>query len=362
MIKNLLKISQQYTAKQMRTGKDITPVQPFEEASPTKRPFSNKVSDAHQTYPVKLTFKNVCMEVSSFQFVNGPDNQKVKTLIKHKILKGVSGLALPGQTTYIMGSSGAGKTSLLNILSDRISKRNGTNIEGTVNINDTIPLNDKVFGDFAAYVMQDDILYEFLTPREALIFAARLKLGGDEDQKLQRVNEVLEELGLISQQNTLIGSVKMKTLSGGERKRVAIGVEMITNPSLLLLDEPTSGLDSFKALSIVKLLDKQAKKGKTVIATLHQPSSEAFKTFDRLILMVDGNIAFQGKASESVSHFARIGFNCPIHSNPADFFMKILSVNYPKTEEDEKVIKTLVNGYDTKYSTKNFVLVRRKHN
>ena len=91
-----------------------------------------------------------------------------------------------------------------------------------------------------------------------------------------------------------IGSSRKKLISGGERKRTAIGVELITDPSLILLDEPTSGLDSFKALEIVKLMRDQARKGKTLISTIHQPGSEAYKIFDRLILMCDGNIIYQG--------------------------------------------------------------------
>jgi ABC-type multidrug transport system ATPase subunit len=146
-------------------------------------------------------------------------------------------------------------------------------------------------------------------------------------------------------QNVRIGSVIQKTISGGERKRTAIGVELITDPQLILLDEPTSGLDSFKALQIVKLLDKFAKRGKTVVATIHQPSSQAFQTFNRLILMVDGYIVYQGDAKKSVQHFAKLGFNCPVHSNPSDYFMKILSINYPKTSDEEILIKTLTDGY-----------------
>lgn len=96
--------------------------------------------------------------------------------------------------------------------------------------------------------MQDDILYDSFTPREALTFAARLKLQGTEEQQNERVEELLEELGLVSVAETMIGNVLQKTISGGERKRTAIGVELVTDPSLILLDEPTSGLDSFKAL------------------------------------------------------------------------------------------------------------------
>lgn len=102
----------------------------------------------------------------------------------------------------------------------------------------------------------------------------------------------MNELNLTHAADTLIGSVLSKTISGGERKRTAIGVELVTDPALILLDEPTSGLDSFKALSIVKLLKQLAGKGKTVISTIHQPSSEAFALFDRLILMCDGFVVY----------------------------------------------------------------------
>lgn len=102
----------------------------------------------------------------------------------------------------------------------------------------------------------------------------------------------MHDLGLLHVADTLIGNARFKSLSGGERKRTAIGVELISDPSMVLLDEPTSGLDSFKALQIVKLLERLARSGKTIIATIHQPSSEAFSLFDRLILMADGHIMY----------------------------------------------------------------------
>ena len=99
----------------------------------------------------------------------------------------------------------------------------------------------------------------------------------------------------------------MKVISGGERKRTAIGVELITDPQVLLLDEPTSGLDSFKAFSIVKFLQQLARKGKTIISTIHQPSSDAFINFDKLILMCDGHIVYQGLPSDVPAYFNDIG-------------------------------------------------------
>lgn len=116
-------------------------------------------------------------------------------------------MALPGETLYIMGSSGAGKTSLLNILSDRISKKSGATVAGSIMINDLMPLDQGKFGSIGAYVMQDDILYQNFTPREALTFAARLKLGGAIEEQNRRVEELLEELGLYNVTNVMIGSV-----------------------------------------------------------------------------------------------------------------------------------------------------------
>lgn len=155
-----------------------------------------------------------------------------------------------------MGSSGAGKTSLLNLLSDRIKKGLNVNISGKVMLNDSLEMSQEVFGKVGAYVMQDDVLFSHFTPREALRFAAHLRLRGDIEDQEFRVNRVLKELGLTHVADVQIGSHKNKTISGGERKRTAIGVELITDPSLLLLDEPTSGLDSIKALQIVKLLNR----------------------------------------------------------------------------------------------------------
>ena len=168
--------------------------------------------------------------------------------MRQQIVKGASGYALPGQTLYIMGSSGAGKTSLLNIISDRITSTRTNKISGKITINDQVPLNSQSFGQIASYVMQDDVLFHNFTPREALRFAARLKLPISREEQDQRVEELLHELGLVSASDTLIGNARFKSLSGGERKRTAIGVELISDPSMILLDEPTSGLDSFKAL------------------------------------------------------------------------------------------------------------------
>lgn len=153
-----------------------------------------------------------------------------------------------------------------------------------------------------------------------------------------------------------IGSVHRKVLSGGERKRTSIGVELVSDPALIMLDEPTSGLDSFKARSICKLLhDLARKKGKTIVSTIHQPSSDAFFYFDRLILMADGYCVFQGEARESLDYFRSCKFNVPKRCNPSDFFMKALDIKYPKQQDDIEKLERLNRAYRFQIEKRNEV-------
>jgi ATP-binding cassette, subfamily G (WHITE), eye pigment precursor transporter len=169
-----------------------------------------------------------------------------------------------------MGASGAGKTSLLNVLSDRVSVKKGDSLTGEIKLNDRYELNQQTFGKFGNYVMQDDILFKYFTVKEALTFAARLKLKCSEAVQDRRVAELIFELGLTECQDTPIGDPIAKTISGGERKRTSIGVELVTDPTIVLLDEPTSGLDSFTAVKIVQVLHYLAHKyNKTICSTIH---------------------------------------------------------------------------------------------
>eukprot|EP00347_Sterkiella_histriomuscorum_P003173 403365311 len=269
-----------------------------------------------------------------------------KTVTK-EILKTITGYALPGEATYIIGSSGSGKTTLLNMICDRIIPKKEIKMKRKVLMNDTTPLDIESFSKVGAYVMQDDVFFEYFTPREALRFAARLKLNISKDLQDKRVEKVLDDLGLTAVADSQIGGMHAKVLSGGEKKRTAIGIALITDPIILLLDEPTSGLDSFKALQIVKLLNKQASYGRTVLATIHQPSTQSFYIFERLILMTDGNVIYEGKPQDSVKYFKQIGFHVPKFSNPSDYFMsRILTVEYPKSEFDEKKLEFLKQQFE----------------
>ena len=148
-----------------------------------------------------------------------------------------------------------------------------------------------------------------MTVRECLEFAAKLKLPGTTADKISRVNELIIELKLNKCQYTRIGGPLIKGVSGGERKRTSIGVELITDPSLIFLDEPTTGLDSFTATSVMETLGDLAKRdGRTVISTIHQPNSDIFEMFDRLMLLAKGKIIYFNEARLAVNYFGSIGF------------------------------------------------------
>lgn len=166
-----------------------------------------------------------------------------------------------------------------------------------------------------------------MTVRECLEFAAKLKLPGTLPMKIARVNKLIHDLKLTKCANTRIGGPLVKGVSGGERKRTSIGVELITDPSLIFLDEPTTGLDSFTATNVMEILGDLARKdGRTVVSTIHQPNSDIFEMFDRLLLLARGKIIYFNEARLSVDYFASLGEACPDLSNPADFFMTMMSI------------------------------------
>jgi ABC-type multidrug transport system ATPase subunit/ABC-type multidrug transport system permease subunit len=251
------------------------------------------------------------------------------------IIKNVSGSVSPGEFLAIIGASGAGKTTLLNFLSGREISQN-LKRTGKILLNkqdkDLMPN----FSSYSAYVQQDDILFQTMTVRECLTFAARLKLTGTEEEKQARVNVMIATLKLTKCQNTRIGGPLVKGVSGGERKRTSIGVELITDPNLVFLDEPTTGLDSFTATSVMESLgDLARKEHRTVISTIHQPNTDIFDMFDRLVLLARGKIIYFNAASLSVDYFEKIGYCCPELSNPCDYFMSMMSKESIELDHEE---------------------------
>ncbi|PKA62129.1 ABC transporter G family member 22 [Apostasia shenzhenica] len=279
---------------------------------------------------------------------------KYKVIIKgitsteKDILNGITGSVRPGEVLALMGPSGSGKTTLLSLLGGRIS---GNVVEGSITYNDE-PYN-KSLKRRIGFVTQDDVLFAHLTVRETLKYAALLRLPKKmtKQQKEERAMDVIYELGLERCQDTMIGGPFVRGVSGGERKRVCIGNEILINPSLLFLDEPTSGLDSTTALRIVQVLHDMAEAGKTVITTIHQPSSRLFHKFDKLILLGKGSLLYFGKASEAMLYFQSIGCSPLIAMNPAEFLIDLATGNINDvsipSELDDKV-QTENSGSNTR--------------
>lgn len=284
---------------------------------------------------VTLTFKNLVYTVRC----KNPEKTGPRYIDK-EILHNISGICRPGELTALMGASGAGKTSLLNLLSCRITP-NGKSIrvQGSYLANGNT-YNGRTFSKFAGYVMQNDILMETMTPREAFKFAADLRINGTEEEKVKRVNEIIEILNLKRAADTVIGGDMLKGISGGERKRTSTGVELITDPKILFLDEPTSGLDSFNAFILINTLKKLAHvEGKTVIFTIHQPSSDTFILFDKLFILAKGKFVYQGPTSNAVPYMESIGYPCPEFCNPADHFMEVVHPSGDDGERFENMFK-----------------------
>ena len=247
------------------------------------------------------------------------------------ILNSVSGRAKSGECLAIIGSSGAGKTTLLNHLSRKIESKN-LKVSGDVLLNGEQIDNDK-FNLIASYVMQDDILEPTMTPLEILMFTAKLKLKLSNEEIEKKVKQMIDDLHLNRCQNTKVGSVIERGVSGGERKRTSIGVELISDPKIVFLDEPTTGLDSFNAYEVIQLLQELSALGKTVIFTIHQPSSEIFNLLDKLCILALGKTVFFGPHEKSLDFFESIGLKMPAKYNPFEHFMEMTNVSTPERKE-----------------------------
>ena len=286
-----------------------------------------------------------------------------KSSDKSTILNSLDGEAVSGEALAIMGSSGAGKTTLLNYLSGKSIPSGVIKKQGEINFCIDNVNYTKFFGSLSGYVTQDDILLEVLTPKELLTFAAEIRLNIDASQRKELVDNLIANLGIEKCKDTRVGNVMSKGLSGGERKRTAIGYELISDPYVLFLDEPTTGLDSISAYKIIKLITEEARKGKIIIFTIHQPRSDIFKLFDKLLLLAQGKTVYLDKASKAIEYFNSLNFKCPPHYNPAEYFIKILSKEYLLAENqtnnvdlgaDDKEyynkIKLLSETFKEKYS------------
>lgn len=262
------------------------------------------------------------MQFQDVTFKIKPNKSKSK---EKAILKGISGVVRPGEMLAMMGPSGSGKTTLLTALGGRLGGR----LVGSVTYNGK-PFSNKMKRS-VGFVTQDDILLPHLTVSETLVFTALLRLPNTltKEQKVGQAEAVISQLGLSKCKNSVVGSQTLRGVSGGERKRVSIGQEMLINPSLLFLDEPTSGLDSTTAQRIVSSLWELANNGgRTVVMTIHQPSSRLFYMFHKILLLSEGNTIYFGKGSQAMEYFSTLDYSPSVPMNPSDFLLDLANGTY----------------------------------
>ncbi|CAI0412514.1 unnamed protein product [Linum tenue] len=241
-----------------------------------------------------------------------------------RLLQGLSGYAEPGRIMAIMGPSGSGKSTLLDSLAGRLSK--DVIMTGTVLYNG----KKRRLDTGVAYVTQEDVLMGTLTARETLTYSAKLRLPSSipKEELSDIVEGTIVEMGLQDCADTIIGNWHLRGISGGEKKRLSIALEILTKPRLLFLDEPTSGLDSASAFFVIQTLRNIARDGRTIISSIHQPSSEVFALFDDLFLLSSGEIVYFGEAKKAVQFFAQAGFPCPSKRNPSDHFLRCVNSDF----------------------------------
>ncbi|CAB9497231.1 Putative white-brown complex homolog protein 30 [Seminavis robusta] len=290
---------------------------------------------------IDLAFSNVRLEMATKKKKN--TDGKPRLLLDGSI----HGRAKPGRMLAVMGPSGAGKSVFVHALAGRLKDTSKLSLTGRRYINGHAVQGDSLLP--AAFVEQDVNFFPHMTVRETLEFRVSLKLGSliSTVERDTIVTNLMAQLGLTKSADTIVGDTKVRGLSGGERKRLSIAVEMISSPSLLFLDEPTSGLDSAAAASLVDKLRQLANQGKTVVAVIHQPSQQVFSMFDDLLLLSDGRQMYFGPVADARYYMERQGYPAEKEVGTAEYVLECIS-RFPRlseTDEDaQKRISTLAES------------------
>ncbi|KAJ4848131.1 hypothetical protein Tsubulata_034830 [Turnera subulata] len=264
-----------------------------------------------------LEFKGLSYSVTKKQKKDG-----VWITKEAHLLNDISGQAARGEIMAIMGPSGAGKSTFLDAIAGRIAKGS---LEGSVRI-DGRAVSTSYMKMISSYVMQDDQLFPMLTVFETFMFAAEVRLPPSisRAEKRKRVYELLDQLGLTSTAHTYIGDEGRRGVSGGERRRVSIGIDIIHKPSLLFLDEPTSGLDSTSAYSVVEKVKEIAKGGSIVLMTIHQPSFRIQMLLDRITVLARGRLIYMGSPTSLPAHLSGFGRPVPDGENSIEYLLDVI--------------------------------------
>jgi len=257
------------------------------------------------------------------------------------ILNRASGAVTPGTLTAILGPSGSGKTTLLSVLAGKLKRSRYLKATGQLKVNGAPLLAGETFEH--GYVMQDDVFFSHLTVRETLQNAQDMRALRQTDANVEkaddvtqlgnllasRVDNLLALMNLTTAQHTIIGTLRERGISGGEKKRLSIALQLISDPPIIFLDEPTTGLDAFQAKAIMKLLRDLANRGRTVVVTLHQPREQIHELLDTVVLLAaHGRTVYSGAGRDTVAaHFASCGHPIPAQCNPPDHFLDLVSLD-----------------------------------
>ncbi|KAJ1301061.1 hypothetical protein OPQ81_003479 [Rhizoctonia solani] len=290
------------------------------------------------------------------------------------IIRNVSLRCESGEMMAIIGGSGSGKTTLLHALVGRLAnlpvtagevKYEPTGI--TLSAKESAALSARKMKDRIGFVRQNDYLLEHLTVRETLDYAAALRLPSSISSSTRRliVDQTIRELGLGDAAETVVGGALRKGISGGERRRLTIALSLISLPSILALDEPTTGLDAFTAYALLQTLSSLARRGRTVVMSVHQPRSDAWELFDRIVVLSKGDVVFAGRRERCLGWFEEMGMGRPgdrmdqqgtekgsideetdgrTGVNPLDWLIDICSVD-PRDQGSTQRVERLVQGW-----------------
>lgn len=288
-----------------------------------------------QRSQIKYDNKSISVSIDKINLNVTNRNRKYGIIAQAKteltLLDGVSATFGAGTVNAIMGPSGSGKTTLLNFLSHRLPKTSNYVCSGTIRLNNSLIVSPRKLSTIASYVTQhDNSLIPTLTVRETLYYQAKLRLPVEKHKSIPGiVDTMIRRTGLVDCADTMIGNEFIKGISGGEKRRVSISIQLLSEPAILFLDEPTSGLDSMSAVTVLSLLHKLAfENGTTIIMTIHQPSEEIFNQFESVLLLArGGRLIYNGSSGSIGSYFNACGFESQELFNTADYILDLVSRN-----------------------------------
>lgn len=346
--------------------KDVNESKPSASTEGKEKQHPEKMPKSTEMEPVATTIDNDNLDIDIHNIRLSVSIKERLMFWKEKeervLLDDVSASFKANKLNAIMGPSGSGKTTLLTYLASRLPKTSSFHSSGIMKINDNQTISTQKLARISAFVTQhDNSLIPRLTVRETLYYQAKLRVPLESHPKiLNIINKLIRQTGLVDCADTLVGSEIVKGISGGEKRRLSIAIQLLSKPKVIFLDEPSSGLDSTTAASILKLLEDLAITNKTtVIMTIHQPSEEMFQSFDSILLLgKGGQVVYNGPSDRIESHFASVGYENSQGVHTADFILDLISTGLEETKE-EATARTdyLIQAWKSKASNKDPLLL-----